>query len=223
MRRQELHPRTAIVNKAQKNQSKLAKNKALAWLIKTFPKAFDTSLSIQPLKIGIMEDILIHAMQAHEAGISRSKLREAVVLFTRRIDYLACVKAREMRINLEGHAVAQVSDDDAEKAAIKLRKKVEKSARARQQSLEQSNELLANAKTKSSASLLASLPLNQDNPHYIERPPSFNSLNANLAAPSKPTAVIVKSSRQYDPDAVARLKEKLGLSRKAERDKETSE
>src|SRR5262245_21314590 len=103
MRKQELHPRTAVINKAQKNKSKKARTDALLWLAANFPAAFDNSLRIRPLKIGIMDDILLYADKAEEVGISKSKLREAVVLFTRRLDYLACLKLRELRIDLQGN------------------------------------------------------------------------------------------------------------------------
>ncbi len=126
MRKQELHPRTAVINKSQKNKSKNARSEALAWLAATFPPAFDNTLYISPLKIGIMADILKHADKAAEAGISNSKLREAVVLFTRRLDYLICLKSREMRIDLEGNPVSQVTEEEAECAAQKIKKRVEK-------------------------------------------------------------------------------------------------
>lgn len=49
---------------------------------------------------------------------------------------------------------------------------------------------------------------------------SYNALNA-TTQPVRTTAVVVKhkSAKQYDPDAVARLKEKLGLSRNSEEKK----
>lgn len=126
MRKQELHPRTAVINKTQKNQSKKARADALLWLAANFPAAFDNSLRIRPLKGGIMNDILLHADKAAEVGISKSKLREAVVLFTRRLDYLACLKAREMRVDLQGNDVAEVSAEEADHAAAKIKKRVEK-------------------------------------------------------------------------------------------------
>ncbi|OEH47560.1 RNA chaperone ProQ [Legionella parisiensis] len=129
MRRQELHPRTAVINKAQKNKSKKARTDALLWLAANFPAAFDNSLRIRPLKVGIMDDILLFADKAEEVGISKSKLREAVVLFTRRLDYLACLKLREMRVDLHGNEFGAVSEEEAEHAAAKIKKRVEKSVR----------------------------------------------------------------------------------------------
>src|SRR3990167_7488638 len=129
MRNQPLHLRTAIVNQKQKNLSKRAQHDALHWLAKTFPKAFDNRVSIQPLKIGIIDDILEHAEDAAKAGISKSKLREAVILFTRRIDYLTCLKIRETRIDLQGQPTTRPTTEEAECATLKIKRRIEKSAK----------------------------------------------------------------------------------------------
>ncbi|MDP3267926.1 MAG: ProQ/FinO family protein [Legionella sp.] len=231
MRKQELHPRTAVLNKTQKNQSKKARSDALVWLAANFPNAFDNSIRINPLKMGIMDDILEHADKALEAGISRSKLREAVVLFTRRLDYLACLKAREMRVDLEGNPVEAVSEQDAENAAAKIKKRVEKSVRnARKIMAEKSSGFSNSTHTPSSYSArhahhsaVTSASSTDDYlPTYPPRAPAFQAQNV-PAQPTRSASVIVKhkTTRQFDPDAVARLKEKLGLSRSEK--KETTE
>lgn len=201
MRKQELHPRTAVINQTQKKQSKKARADALLWLAGNFPAAFNNSLRIRPLKIGIMNDILLHAHKAEAEGISKSKLREAVVLFTRRLDYLACLKLREMRIDLEGNEVAEVSVEEAECATAKIKKRVEKSVRnARKVPVEKTSSQFPIYPARSYAT---SVPT-----HSV-----------------KSAAVVVKrkTTRQYDPNAVARLKEKLGLSRSLEEKKEVTE
>lgn len=216
-RKQELHPRTAAINKVQKNSSRHCKNKALQWLTQQFPEAFDNSLRIRPLKQGIMDDILAFAEQAAAAGISKSKLREAVVIFTRRVDYLTCLKAREMRIDLQGNPVAQVSEEEAERAANKIRKRVEKSIRNAKKA----------APVKSPAfygdwddAPTAAASREPRMPIYPPKPTTVAT-----ATPAKTTTVMIKNkpSRAYDPGAVARLKEKLGLSMQREDDKALSE
>lgn len=107
MKKQALHPRTERINLKQKSHAKLARQSALRWLAETFPKAFDNQIEIKPLKIGILQDLMAHAEIALNAGISKNKLRQAVVIFTRRIDYLACLKAREMRVDLFGNPITQ--------------------------------------------------------------------------------------------------------------------
>lgn len=226
MRKQELHPRTAVINKAQKIQSKKARADALLWLAANFPAAFDNSLRIRPLKAGIMDDILVHADKAAEVGISKSKLREAVVVFTRRLDYLACLKLREARVDLQGNDVTEVTAEEAEHAAAKIKKRVEKSVRnARKLLAEKSSGHHHNNQLP--ASYLSRVNAQNNNgeenlPVYPAR--SYATQNTTPQAP-RSAAVMVKhkSTRQYDPNAVARLKEKLGLSRNLEEKKETVE
>ncbi len=221
MRKQELHPRTAVINKTQKNQSKKARHSALLWLAVNFPAAFDNSLRIRPLKIGIMEDIFLHADKAAEAGISKSKLREAVVLFTRRLDYLACLKLREARIDLQGNEAGEVSAGEAEHAAAKIKKRVEKSIRNARKVMTE----------KTISQLPASYQVKVNNQSvsddYVPTYPARSyATSSNIATPAPRTPAVMvkhKTTRQYDPDAVARLKEKLGLSKTLEDKKETVE
>ena len=222
MRQQALHPRTAMINKQQKNDAKKSRNEALIWLATTFPHAFDTSVSIHPLKLGIMLDILAHEETAALAGISKSKLREAVVIFTRRIDYLTCLKAREMRVDLEGNPVVPVTEEEASHAALKIKKRVEKSAKNARKTL------VSKVKINNNSEIVypKHAPLEEARvPYYPERPPAFSAQNNGVSIP-RAAAVMVKhkSTRAYDPDAVARLKAKLGLSRSnSEVSQETTE
>lgn len=217
MRKQELHPRTAVINKNQKNQSKRARTDALSWLAGMFPAAFDNTQRIRPLKTGIMSDILQYAEQAAAAGISKSKLREAVVLFTRRLDYLACLKLREARIDLLGHEVSLVTAEEAEHAAAKIKKRVEKSARNARKLLSEKN---TNSSSFNSNQKSYHSQTNTEDQFPVYPPRAPVSTTA-----SRAPAVVIKhkTSRQYDPDAVARLKEKLGLSKAQIEKKETIE
>ncbi len=167
-----------------------------------------------------MNDILDHADKAAKAGISKSKLREAVVLFTRRLDYLACLKAREMRIDLAGNHVEEVSAEEAEAAAVKIKKRVEKSVRNARK--------LIGTKSNPSSSLPPSYIRNTPSPsteHYLPTyPPRSPAYATPTPNPAKaPVVVKHKTTRQFDPNAVARLKEKLGLSRGIEEKKETTD
>lgn len=226
MRKQELHPRTAVINKTQKNQSKRARTEALLWLAANFPAAFDNSLRIRPLKNGIMEDILLHADKAAEAGISKSKLREAVVVFTRRLDYLACLKLREMRVDLQGNEVTAVSAEEAEHAAAKIKKRVEKSVRnARKVLVEKTNNQFGSSQLPPSYPVKAAGQANATDDYLPTYPVRSYAAQNTITQPTRAAAVVVKhkTTRQYDPDAVARLKEKLGLSRSLEEKKEVVE
>lgn len=225
MRKQELHPRTAVINKTQKNKSKKARTEALAWLAAYFPAAFDNSLCIRPLKVGIMDDILLHTDKAIEAGISKSKLREAVVLFTRRLDYLTCLKAREMRIDLQGNAVSEVTVEEAEHAAAKIKKRVEKSVRNSRKTSAERSTGYSSAHSLPASYVAKTAHHTQSDDHLPVYPTrSYATQNAS-AQPARSASVTVKhkTTKQYDPNAVARLKEKLGLSRNAEEKKEVVE
>jgi ProP effector len=228
MSKQELHPRTAVLNKNQKNHSKRLRVEALTWLAAHFPAAFDNSLCIRPLKAGIMEDILQHADKAAQDGISKSKLREAVVLFTRRLDYLACLKSRELRVDLDGNELVEVTQEEADHAALKIKKRVEKGARnARKLAVAKSPTPAISTSTYHAAhakSVNYNAPESDDYlPTYPARNTSYNQNNT--PQPVKAASVIVKhkTTRQFDPSAVARLKEKLGLSRIMEENKEAVE
>lgn len=217
MRKQELHPRTAVINKTQKNQSKKARTDALLWLAATFPNAFDNSVRIRPLKLGVMDDILQHADKATLAGISKSKLREAVVVFTRRLDYLACLKTREMRVDLQGNEVSEVTQEEATFAAAKIKKRVEKSVRNARKIAAESNASFSNAQQQGHSVKSSVPPASSQEDFTPIYPPRSIPQNPN-PQPTKASAVVVKhkTSRQFDPKAIARLKEKLGLSRSAE-------
>ncbi len=214
MSKQELHPRTAVLNKNQKNQSKKLRTEALQWLATQFPSAFDNSLCIRPLKTGIMNDILHYADKADAAGISKGKLREAVVVFTRRLDYLTCLKSREMRIDLQGNEVMEVTQEEAEAAAAKIRKRIEKSARNARKLL---NKTTITPAVSSVLTTKTQRYNNQEQDNYFPIYPTRASLcsenNASQSAKTTPVIVKHKTTKQYDPSAVARLKEKLGLSR----------
>ena len=209
MRKQPLHPRTAIINQKQKHHAKTARIEALSWLARRFPEAFDNTTCIRPLKLGIMDDILAYADEALAAGISKSKLREAVVIFTRRVDYLTTLKAREMRIDLDGHAIEPVSEKEAEGAALKLKKRVEHAAKNARKA--------SGHKPDAPSRLSPAQP--QDEIDATECAPdttaTYNRQNG-LSHPKSASVVVKRKTRQYDPDAVARLKEKLGLAKKKE-------
>ena len=196
-----LHPLTAYINKKQQIQSKKQRTEALSWLAQQFPEAFDNTIRIRPLKIGIMQDILNYSDIASKAGISTSKLREAVVLFTRRVDYLTCIKAQEMRIDLHGNAICVVTVEEAQTAAHKIKRHIE--AKGRQLQQESGQTFRTDYKPNKRETLSS-----QNIPSMSERGESTP-----LTTPQTRPDVIIKhkTARTFDPSAIARLKEKLGL------------
>jgi len=129
-RNKSIHPRSEAQMKVEKAESRKARVEALVWLSNTFPEAFNTDERIRPLKVSIMADILAYAdgspaVSRQGAPISRSKLREAVAMFSHRMDYLTCLKAREDRIDLEGNVVGTVTEEEAELASATIKKRIE--------------------------------------------------------------------------------------------------
>ena len=173
-----------------KHLSKDQRQQALSWLALKFPEALDNRLRIRPLKIGILQDILTHADEAASAGISKTKLREALVLFTRRIDYLTCLKAREIRVDLQGHPTAPVTPEEAEKAALKIKKRVEKAS-------------------------FHAAPAKQPpaRPAYMTRPPAYAAASAPPAksAPMPSITIKLKFTKPLDATLTLKLKERLDL------------
>jgi ProP effector len=218
MNKRVLHPYTAYINSKQKTQCKLARLDALRWLAEKFPRAFNNQLEIQPLKIGIVLDVLRYSDEAQAEGFSKSKLREAIVVFTRRIDYLACLKAREMRIDLEGNLTTQVTEEEAMNAALKIKRRIEKSAKnARKNSEEKNTKTHTFKKSASPRTYAATPPKLLDKPMTPHQYPTYSvhlqSTEADKALVKKPS-IIIKPSRTFDPEAVAKLKQKLGLAHK---------
>lgn len=125
----ELHPTTVMINNVQKEKSRAAVRSVLNWLSTTFPKAFNVEGAIRPLKVGVLEDILAYAEQHGGLPFSRTKLVMALVVFTRRMEYLTCVKMRDTRIDLNGEEVEQVSEEAAKLAVLRIKKTIEKTMR----------------------------------------------------------------------------------------------
>jgi ProP effector len=186
MAQQILDPVTIAFNRRQRNKSMHQRFHALLWLARTFPAVFDAKESIRPLAIGVRELILARHEEAAVVGISKSKLREAITMFTHRLDYLACLKAREMRVDLDGNPTVAVTAEEAEQASLQIKKRIER---------------LALRSSKSDVVTNFSDGLS-------------SAASNNKAKVKQPVVVILKQKkikRAYDPAAVMRLKEKLGL------------
>ncbi|HAF87742.1 MAG TPA: activator of prop osmoprotectant transporter [Legionellales bacterium] len=194
MNSQPLHPHTVTINRAQQKKSKLAKTQALNWLAQTFPAAFDVKTHIRPLKIGIVDDILSYLDKHPTPTISRAKVRQALVVLTRRIDYLTCLKAQEMRVDLNGEPTTHVTAAEANSAREMIK------ARFEQQLLKKKAEKLSTLEPASAPESMLAKALARH--------------TKSSSTPTKPVITIKhKPTRQFDPDAVARLKEKLGIGR----------
>ena len=85
---------------------------ALEILYKTFPKAFVKDGDIKPLKIGIFDDIKDRASSIE--GLSLSKVRSALRMYTTRLKYLYSLKAGAHRIDIDGNEIEDVLNAEHE-------------------------------------------------------------------------------------------------------------
>ena len=88
--------------KADKNVHFEHVKETLELLYKTFPKAFIKDGEVKPLKIGIFDDLKERI--ASVEGLSITKVRAALRMYTARLKYLYSVKEGVARIDLDGNA-----------------------------------------------------------------------------------------------------------------------
>jgi ProP effector len=241
----ELHPSTVIINKIQREKSREAVRQVLSWLSKTFPKAFDVDGAIRPLKVGIFDDILDYAEKNDGLPFSKSKLRKALVVFTRRMEYLTCVKMKDIRIDLNGEEIETVSDEAAQIAVQNIKKNIEKTIRARRKTTTPRPVARKAVPPKRRFSHPAQNGGYQNNPYREPRENSSYYPNSD----AQPTVATIKVKKRFSPQnteqntyhltteknfntpeknynsasynteasTVERLKAKLGLTKRRER------
>lgn len=209
---QHIHPITKEVNRKQIELSNQAKLDALNWLAETFPEAFNTEHRVRPLKKGIMDDIFAYLDENPDCDFSRSKLREAVVMFTRRMEYLVCLKCRNSRIDLQGDFAGEVTEEEAENAAEKIKiytsDGYEKNKHAYRHLVREPKK--ANFEPKKVSQTFT------PNYHSYHSSSTQNmSLDAASEMKTTKTQVTIKRkvAKKIDPEAVARMKAKLGIGK----------
>lgn len=117
------HPNTVRSNREQQQTSKEAKKLTFDWLVNTFPQAFFVDKEkICPLKVGIIEDILVYHAELSSTPVSRSKIRQSIQHYARRIPYLKQLQTQAVRINLQGKPAGMVTEEEAEAAARKIKR-----------------------------------------------------------------------------------------------------
>jgi ProP effector len=199
-----LHPVTQEVNRHQIEQSNKARIDALAWLSETFPEAFNTEKRVRPLKKGIMEDIFAYLEEHPSALPSKSKLREAVVMFTRRMEYLVCLKCRNDRIDLQGNFSEGVTEEEATFATNKIQEHIRRSM------TQYDSDSSFKSRTKSAK---PQEKVNDDvksKHHSAQSTLSAASSSSGLSVGNK-TQVTIKRKvpKRIDPEAMLKLQAKL--------------
>jgi ProP effector len=109
--------------------AKLVDNKAvIAYLAEKFPKCFTLKGDAQPLKIGLFQDLA--ARLSEDEMVSKTQLRGAIRHYTTSWRYLRGTKTGAKRIDLDGNAGEELSDDHVEHAK-KVLQESQKKAKTR--------------------------------------------------------------------------------------------
>lgn len=128
----ETHPKTLAVNQEQQQASKDALLATYDWLVNTFPAAFTFKrYEKKPLKIGIIKDIIDYLEKNPTTDTSKTKVRLALVTYTRQKNYIMTLTENATRIDLDGNDAGIVTKEEAESAIKKLSKKIKKFKGAR--------------------------------------------------------------------------------------------
>ena len=107
---------TITVNKYKKMERK-DKLMIIDWLIEHFSSAFfKQTRSIQPLRIGIFEEINDFYNRVEDPWFSKKALREALSYYCTSPAYLSCQRVGAARIDLFGHEVELVTPEQAQYA-----------------------------------------------------------------------------------------------------------
>lgn len=101
----------------------------LAFLCQSFPKCFISSGPLQPLKVGIFQDLA--ARLGDNATVSKTQLRQALRVYTSSWRYLEATKEGVNRIDLEGQPAELIDAQQAEHAAKLLAESKQKAAEKR--------------------------------------------------------------------------------------------
>lgn len=101
----------------------------LAFLYQTYPQCFSMTGNIQPLKVGIFQDLATRL--AEDAPISKTQLRQALRVYTSSWRYLEATKEGVSRIDLDGQPAELIDAQQAEHAAKILAESKQKAAEKR--------------------------------------------------------------------------------------------
>lgn len=129
----------APVNKPAKNKNRAANQAAVAQISELYPKVFNRN-AVKPLKIGIQEELLA------DDKLSKGKIKRALASYVRAPQYYKSLVAGADRIDLQGEANGQVSEQEAEHAKAMLKNIREKRQQRIQAEKEQANAVRINDK-----------------------------------------------------------------------------
>lgn len=96
----------------------------IAYLTEKFPECFSIKGPVKPLKIGIFQD-LAEKLKEDET-VSKTRLRQALRHYTSSWRYLKVIKVGTSRVDIDGKAVAEIDEEQANYAIKTLKESQEK-------------------------------------------------------------------------------------------------
>ncbi len=109
-------------NSSKPNTSK----EVIAYLAEKFPACFSLKGAAKPLKIGIFQELA--EQLADDEKVSKTRLRQALRHYTSSWRYLKAIKLGAQRVDLQGEAVAEIDQEQADYASKTLKESQEKFA-----------------------------------------------------------------------------------------------
>ncbi len=125
--------------KPAKNKNRAANQAAVAQISELYPNVFNRN-AVKPLKIGIQEELLA------DEKLSKGKIKRALASYVRAPQYYKSLVAGVDRIDLNGEAAGQVTEQEAEHAKAMLKNLREKRQQRVQAEKEQANSARINDK-----------------------------------------------------------------------------
>ena len=106
----------------------------IAYLTEKFPQCFSIKGPVNPLKIGIFQD-LAERLKDDET-VSKTRLRQALRHYTSSWRYLKVIKVGSFRIDIDGKKVSEIDDEQANYASKTLKDSQEKFGNKKQESID---------------------------------------------------------------------------------------
>lgn len=147
------------------------------FLVDTYPNCFTLEGEAKPLKIGIFKDIAERL--GEECEYSRTSVRAALRRYTASWRYLSAVKAGVVRVDLNGEAAGDVSEEHAQHAETQLAESKARAAERRKAAKPKPAPRSARAKVpaKSKGTKPARRKPNEDRPRVKAEPVDVNQLS----------------------------------------------
>ncbi len=103
----------------------------ITYLAEKFPECFSVKGKVKPLKIGIFQDLA--EKLSDDETVSKTRLRQALRHYTSSWRYLKAIKLGASRVDIDGKAVAEIDEEQANYACKTLKESQEKFGNKKEQ------------------------------------------------------------------------------------------